>query len=103
MSIMVPTAIYCERGRVVEDNINSNNQPWGRKGTSPYMLACTVKSRPSPTAILTTKRGKGRERCLLIALAGLSSYLCRLCPMYVNLSRLGGGINPNPPPTICRR
>jgi hypothetical protein len=40
------------------------------------------------------ERGKERERYLSLALAGLSSYLCRLCPMCVSLSRLGGGIHP---------
>ena len=35
------------------------------------------------------ERGKGRETCFLLALAGLSSYLCRVCPMCVSLSRLG--------------
>ena len=25
------------------------------------------------------ERGKGRERCLLLALSGLPSYLCRVC------------------------
>jgi len=60
----------------------------------PYTLACTVKSRLSPTPILMTKKGgKGRERCLSLALAGLSSYLCRL-------SRPGGSIHPT---TLLRR
>src|SRR5271170_7555244 len=45
------------------------------------------------------ERGRGRERCLSLALAGLSSYLCRLCPMCVSLSRLGGSIHPT---TISR-
>jgi hypothetical protein len=38
-------------------------------------------------------RRKGRERCLLLALAGLSGYLCRVCPMCVGSSRLGGGVH----------
>jgi len=47
----------------MEDNISSNsNQPWGRKGTLPYMLACTVKSRLSPTSILMTKREEKEEK-----------------------------------------
>jgi hypothetical protein len=33
--------------------------------------------------------GKGRQRCLLLAQAGLSSYLCMLCTMCVSLSGLG--------------
>ena len=77
-------------------NINNTNQPWGRKGTLPYTLACTVKSRPSPTSNLTSKREeKGRERCLFAAQAGLASYLCRLSTLRVYLSVLGGGIHPH--------
>jgi hypothetical protein len=46
------------------NNDNINNQPWGRKGTLPYTLACIVKFRLSLTLNLITKRkGKGRERC----------------------------------------
>ena len=44
----------------MEDNINNNNQDWGRKGTLPYTLACTVKSRPS-TAPTTDYQGKKSE------------------------------------------
>jgi hypothetical protein len=40
------------------------------------------------------ERRKGGERCLLVARAGLSSYLCRLCTLCVHLSVLGGGIHP---------
>ena len=74
----------------MEDNINNKNQLWGRKGTS-----CTVKSRPSPASILTTKteEKKGKD-AFLLALFGLSSYPCRVCPMCVSLSRLGSGIHP---------
>ena len=33
----------------------------------PYTLACTVKPRPSPTSILTTKREEKEEkRCLFL-------------------------------------
>jgi hypothetical protein len=57
----------------VEDNVNNNDdQPWWRKGTLPYTLACTLKSRPSPTPILTTERKRKRKK-LVLALAGLSS------------------------------
>jgi hypothetical protein len=57
----------------VEDNVNNNDdQPWWRKGTLPYTLACTLKSRPSPTPILTTERKRKRKKPVL-ALAGLSS------------------------------
>src|SRR5271156_6664204 len=65
------------RGRVVEDNINNNDQPWGRKGTLPYTLAGTAKSRPSPTSILTTKRGGKEEKdaCCLPWLGCLATYV----------------------------
>ena len=51
-------------GRFVEDNNDGNtDQHWGRKGTLPCTLACTVKSRPSPTSTLMTKREeKGEKR-----------------------------------------
>jgi hypothetical protein len=46
------------------NNDNINNQPWERKGTLLYTLACTVKFKLSLTLNLTTKRkGKGREGC----------------------------------------
>ena len=38
--------------------------------------------------------GKERGRCVSLTLAGLSSYLCRVCPMCVSLPRLGDGIHP---------
>jgi hypothetical protein len=56
----------------------------------PYTLACTVKSRLILTSILMTKREEKEEkRCVSLALAGLSSYLCRLCTLCVHLSVLG--------------
>jgi hypothetical protein len=66
---------------------SNNNQPWGRKGTLPYMLACTVKSRPSRMSLLMTKREEGEEKgCLsLPELACL--YLCRLCTVELAWSR----------------
>jgi hypothetical protein len=74
----------------VEDNNNSDNEPRGRKRTLPYTLACTGKVQVGPSADPNDQEGgKGRERCLLLAQAGLSSYLCRLCTMCVSLSRLG--------------
>ena len=85
----------CERGgfRIVEDS-NNNNQPWGRKGTLPYTLACTVKSRPSPNVTPNDQeRRMERGRCFLLARAGLSSYLSWLCTMCVSLPRLGSGFH----------
>jgi len=35
------------------------------------------------------ERREEKEKMLVLARAGLSSYLCRLCTMYVNLSVLG--------------
>src|SRR2546423_15423044 len=58
-------------------NINNTNQPWGRKGTLPYTLACTVKSRPSPTSNLTSKREEREEKdaCWLPKLGWLATYV----------------------------
>src|ERR1700756_3671280 len=39
---------------------------------------------------------KGRERCLFFARPGLASYLCRVCPMCISLSRLRGWYPPPP-------
>jgi len=86
----------------MEDNINNNDQPWGRKGTLPYTLACMVKSRPSLMSNLTTKREGKVERCFLLVLAGQSRYLCRVCPICVGLSRLGGGTHPTALSSIIR-
>jgi hypothetical protein len=68
----------------VEDDINNNNnnQSWGRKGSLPYTLACTVKSRPSPQSILAIKREERKEEdaCCLPSLGCLATYVgCVLC------------------------
>jgi hypothetical protein len=65
---------------------NNINQPWERKGTLPYTLACTVKSRPSPTSTLMTKREEKGEKDACVCSPELSSYLCRLCTLCVHLS-----------------
>src|ERR1700740_2908636 len=82
-------------GRVVEDDINNNNQPWGRKGTLPYTLACTVKSRPRPTSNLTTKREEKGEKdaCWLPKLGWLATYVGYVPPCAL-LSVPGGDIHP---------
>jgi hypothetical protein len=56
---------------------NNNHRPWGRKGTLPYMLACTAKSRPGRTSPLITKReeGEGKESCPLPELGCLATYV----------------------------
>jgi hypothetical protein len=56
----------------------------------PYTLACTVKPRPRTTSILTTKRGKGKKKKLVLARAGLSSYLCRPCAICQSVQARGG-------------
>jgi hypothetical protein len=60
----------------VENNYNSNN-PRERKGTLPYTLACTVKSRPSRASPLMTEReeGEGEEGCSLSDVGCLSTYV----------------------------
>jgi glucosamine 6-phosphate synthetase-like amidotransferase/phosphosugar isomerase protein len=82
---------------------NNNNLPWERKGILPYMLACTVKSRLSRTSLLMTKREEGGEKgaCSLPKLGCL--YLCRLCTMFVSLSRLRVGIHPTAIVSLRRR
>ena len=56
---------------------DNNNQPRGRKGTLPYALACTVKSRLGPLSKLTTKREEEEEKdaCWLPELGWLATYV----------------------------
>jgi hypothetical protein len=64
----------------VEHNINNNNQPWGRKGDFAVHASVYGKVQAEPDVKPNDQeRRKGRERCLLVAQAGLASYLCRLC------------------------
>jgi hypothetical protein len=81
---------YCE-GLGSWENNNNNHHPWGRKGTLPYTLACTIKSRPSRTSPLMTNReeGEGKDVSCLPEL-DCPSYLCRLCTMCASLSSLRG-------------
>jgi hypothetical protein len=55
--------------------------------------AADLERAVQPSLIAINGRGscgeEGKERCLLLARAGLSSYLCRLCAMCVNPSMLG--------------
>jgi hypothetical protein len=50
--------VYCEGVGLWASysNNNNNNKPWEGKGTLPYTLACTVKSRPSSRRHQTAKR-----------------------------------------------
>ena len=56
---------------------NINNQPWGKKGTLPYTLACTVKSRPGPMSNLTTRKEEKGEKdaCWPPKLGWLATYV----------------------------
>jgi hypothetical protein len=62
----------------------------------PYTLACTVKSKPSPTSLLMTKREEGEEKdvCLLPVLGCLATYVgCVPCVLVC----LGWGVVSTPP------
>jgi hypothetical protein len=78
----------------VEDNINNNNndQPRRTEGTLPYTLACTVKSRPSPTSILMTEREEKEEKaaCRLPVLGCLAIYVGYVPCVSVCLGERGG-------------
>jgi hypothetical protein len=43
------------------NNNNNNNKPWEGKGTLPYTLACTVKSRPGSRRHQMAKREEEEE------------------------------------------
>jgi hypothetical protein len=85
--------LYCEGVGSWRRTTTITTSPWGRKRTLPYTLACTVKSRPRTASNLTTKRGKGRERCLFLPELGCLATYVDYVP-YVSLSRLGGDIHP---------
>jgi hypothetical protein len=59
---------HCE-GEYAWASYGDNNRDWsgGRKGTLPYTLACTVKSRPGPRRHSTAKReeAEGKGACSL--------------------------------------
>jgi hypothetical protein len=54
-----------------------DNRPWGQKGTLPYMLACTVKSRSGLVSTPSVSRGKKREKKLVVLpkLGCLATYI----------------------------
>jgi hypothetical protein len=56
------------------DNHN-NNRPWGGKGTSPYVLACTVKSRPSLGPMSNVNKEKEKKLVVLPKLGCLATYI----------------------------
>ena len=59
-----------------DNNNNNNNEPWGRKGTLPYTLACTVKSGSGLASILATKREEEEKKYMLLPELGcLATYV----------------------------
>src|SRR3954451_487753 len=56
--------------------------------------ACTVKSRPSRTSLLMTKSEEWGEKMLIACPSWMSSYLCRLCTVFVQFGCTRGGIHP---------
>jgi hypothetical protein len=66
-------------GQMGSDGHNHhNNRPWGSKGTFPYTLACTVKSRSSLASTPSVNRGKKREKKHVSCLSWAFSYLYKL-------------------------
>jgi len=71
----------------VEDNIDNNNQPWGEGG---WKEGDFVVHASEPTVNPNDQDGRKRKgKMLVLALAGLSSYLCRLCPMCQSVQTRG--------------
>jgi hypothetical protein len=60
--------------------------PEVERGALPYILACTVKSKPDPRRHSTAKREEEEKGACFLARAGLSSYLYKLRVMCVHLS-----------------
>jgi hypothetical protein len=75
----------------VEDN--NNNQRLGegwRSGTFAAHANVYGKVQAEPTVKSNDQdRRKGGKKILLFALSGLSSYLCRLCPMCQSVQARG--------------
>ena len=67
----------------------SNNKPWEGRWTLPYQICGMVKSRTGPRRHQRPRAKQEKKESLLLARAGLSSYLYRLCITCVTLSLLG--------------
>jgi hypothetical protein len=80
---------YCEGGSGRGGQHQQQQSALGEEGTLPYTPACTVKSRPSPTSILTTKREEKEEKDA----CSCPGWGCLGCVLCVSLSSLGGGIH----------
>jgi hypothetical protein len=66
----------------------------GEEGDFAVHASVYGKVQAEPNVNPNDQERRRRERCLFLARAGPSSYLCRLCTMCGSLSRLGGGIHP---------
>ena len=64
----------------MEDNNNNNNNNNNNPALGEERDFAVHASEPNVKPNVQ-KRGKGRERCLFVAQAGLASYLCRLCTL----------------------
>jgi hypothetical protein len=78
------------RGLVVEDT--NNSQPLGEEGDFAVHASVYGKVQTEDNVYPNNQETRGKRRMLLLARAGLSSYLCRLCTICVSQSRLGVGI-----------
>jgi len=77
------------------ENNNNNSEPWGRELDFAVHASVYGKVQGEPNVNPDNQeRRKEGGKMLVLTLPGLSSYLCRICPMCVSLSRLGGGILP---------
>jgi hypothetical protein len=63
----------------VEDNINNNHLPWGEEGDFAVHASVYGKVQAEDNVNLHNREKKGKKKKLVLALAGLSSYLCSLC------------------------
>jgi hypothetical protein len=65
----------------VEDNNNDNHQPLGEEGdfTVHASVYGKVQAKDSVKPNDQKRKGKRKRKMLVLARAGLSTYLCRLC------------------------
>ena len=70
---------YTVNGRVWRASSSHNhntNRPWGRRGTLPYMLACTVKPRLGLGPTLDVNREKKEKKLVPLSKLGcLATYI----------------------------